>query len=152
MVEELYQTNILKYKGVKYNTLENETRHKYIHQLLSGTIKLGSKYFIIDDFKAKFIKQEYKNKKILIIYKYLSEKTIIERTFKNNKNITVIGYIDNLPKEEYDYIIFYTLTTNITKYQNIISTYNNIKKVYIFSRNSMEADIYNKLKMQLNFF
>jgi len=75
---------------------------------------------------------------------------MLNNIFKNNPNITIIGYINNLPKEKYDYIIFHSMTTNVIKYQNVVSTYDDIQKVYIFVRNSIESDMYIKLKMQIN--
>ena len=150
MVKNIYNNNTFSYNGEQCRALEPEIKHKYIHQLLSGTVKIGKKYFIIDDFKAKFINKYYSKYKILIIYRYISEKVILEKEFQHMKNVTIIGYVNNLPKEKYDYIIFYNLSFIVTKYQNIVSTYNNIKKVYVFSRNGLESDIYNKLKMQLS--
>lgn len=53
-----------------------------IHQISSGTIKTEEgEYIPFCDFKAKFIEQEFKGKKIAIFYKYIAERTHLEQVF-----------------------------------------------------------------------
>lgn len=58
------------------------------HQITSGTIKCedGSS-IIIDDFKAKFIKDYFKGKKIAIFYKYIAEGEMLSHTFNTTKSV-----------------------------------------------------------------
>jgi hypothetical protein len=53
-----------------------------VHQLSSGTIKTEEgEYVPFSDFKATFIKEHFAGKKIAIFYKYIAERTHLEKVF-----------------------------------------------------------------------
>lgn len=53
-----------------------------VHQLSSGTVKTEEgEYIAFCDFKARFIQREFNGKKIAIFYKYISERTHLEKIF-----------------------------------------------------------------------
>lgn len=56
-----------------------------VHQLSSGTIKTEEgEYIPFCDFKARFIQHEFKGKKIAIFYKYIAERTHLEKVFNGS--------------------------------------------------------------------
>jgi len=55
-----------------------------LHQLSSGTILSDDgKRFIIDDFKAKYIKKTFKGEHIAIFYKFIAEREMLQKCFDN---------------------------------------------------------------------
>lgn len=53
-----------------------------IHQLCSGTVRdEDGKYYSFDDFKARFIKERFKENKIAIFYKYIAEREHLINVF-----------------------------------------------------------------------
>ena len=147
-IDSILMNGVLRYNNKTYSTIETEVKYKYIKQLLSGTIKLDDRRYVVNDFKAKYI-NKYKNQKILILYRYLAEKELLENRFKNKKNVTISGYVSNMPNEKFDKIIIFTLPAKISRYQEMLMQYKSIKKIYIFTMHKFEYDMYNKLKMQL---
>ena len=79
----------------------------------------------------------------------MAEKELLENRFKNKKNVTISGYVSNMPNEKFDKIIIFTLPAKISRYQEMLMQYKSIKKIYIFTMHKFEYDMYNKLKMQL---
>lgn len=74
------------------------------HQLSSGTIKTESeKRFILEDFKAEYIKRFFEGKKIAIFYKFIGEGNLLRQTFPNhtdspelfrdNNHLTFISHV-----------------------------------------------------------
>jgi len=56
-----------------------------LHQLFSGTIKFeDGSYQIIDNSKALFIQEKFKNKKIAIFYNFIAELEMLKQTFSDN--------------------------------------------------------------------
>lgn len=52
-----------------------------IHQICSGTVKTeDGKYHILDDSKARYIQDNYKNQKVAIFYKFIAEGDILKKT------------------------------------------------------------------------
>lgn len=59
-----------------------------IHQITSGTVKCeDGSVILISDFKAQFIKEKFKDKKIAIFYKYVAEGEILKAVFNTTQNV-----------------------------------------------------------------
>lgn len=133
-----------------------------IHQLFSGTIKLedGSST-IIDDTKARFIKEKFSNKKIAIFYKFKEELNLLKQVFQDelttglqefkttNKNIALqfISGREGISLKEADCIVAYNIDFSATTYfqfKDRLTTKERLENnlYWIFSKNGLEKEIY----------
>lgn len=133
-----------------------------LHQLYSGTIKFESgNSMIIDDSKAKFIKENFQGFKIAIFYKFKEELAAIEQVFGDevtteisvfedtNKNIAlqIVSGREGISLKKADYLVYYNIDFSATSYwqsRDRMTTKDRLNnKVYwVFSNNGIEKDIY----------
>jgi SNF2 family DNA or RNA helicase len=68
-----------------------------VHQITSGTIKCeDGSTIIISDYKAQFIKEKFKGKKIAIFYKYIAEAEMISKVFNVTQSIEEFNETDKV--------------------------------------------------------
>ncbi len=133
-----------------------------VHQLCSGTIKFESgNSMVLDLSKAKFIKKQFKGKKIGIFYKFKEELNALKEVFKEDLCITLDEF-DNTDKHialqivsgregislrKANCLVYYNIDFSATSYwqsRDRMTTKDRLKnEVYwIFSKNGIEKDIY----------
>jgi hypothetical protein len=141
-----------------------------IHQLENGTIKFESgNTKILDDTKAKYIKNHFKGKKIAILYYYIAELEMLKRVFDNhttdlnefnNSDKVYIGqqYSNalgvNLSKA--DYLVFYNFSfsgTNFVQSIDRLTTANRLKNdvYFVFPKGSLTENIFKVVSQKKNF-
>jgi len=142
-----------------------------LHQLYSGTCILESgKSIIIDNSKATFIKEKFKNNKIAIFYKFQEELILLKDTFKDNlcfdletfnttdKNIAlqIVSGREGISLKEAEYLIYFNIDYSAVSYwqsRDRLTTMdrkeNNI--YWIFSDNGIEEQIYKSVMQKKNF-
>ena len=141
-----------------------------IHQLENGTIKFESgNTKILDETKAKYIKNHFKGKKIAILYYYIAELEMLKRVFDNhttdlnefnNSDKVYIGqqYSNalgvNLSKAEY--LVFYNFSfsgTNFVQSIDRLTTANRLKNdvYFVFPKGSLTEKIFKVVLQKKNF-
>jgi X-X-X-Leu-X-X-Gly heptad repeat protein len=144
-----------------------------VHQLSSGTIKYeDGTTQIIDDSKALFIKENFKNNKIAIFYNFIAELEMLKNTI-GSKLTTDLEEFNNTDKwialqiqsgregvslAKADALIMFNIQFSAVSYfqsKERLATINRLNnKVYwIFSKgkDSIERKIYNVVKKKKNF-
>jgi X-X-X-Leu-X-X-Gly heptad repeat protein len=144
-----------------------------VHQLSSGTIKYeDGTTQIIDDSKALFIKENFKNNKIAIFYNFIAELEMLKNTI-GSKLTTDLEEFNNTDKwialqiqsgregvslANADALIMFNIQFSAVSYfqsKERLATINRLNnKVYwIFSKgkDSIERKIYNVVKKKKNF-
>ena len=133
-----------------------------IHQLCSGTVKFESgNSMVIDNTKAKFIKKQFKNKKIGIFYKFKEEYKAIKSVYKDmitndledfnstKKSIAlqIVSGREGISLKKADALVYYNIDFSATSYwqsRDRMTTKNrDANKIYwIFSKSGIEKKIY----------
>lgn len=142
-----------------------------LHQIYSGTVKLeDGSGFILDNTKAVFLKNRFKNNKIAIFYKYKAELQLLQNVFKDNittdltefnttnKNIAlqIVSGREGVKLAKADFLVFFNIDYSATSYfqaKDRMTTMDRLaNKVYwLFSENGIEQDIYRTVKQKKNF-
>ena len=143
-----------------------------IHQLCSGTVKFESgNSAIIDDSKAKFIKDKFKGKKIAIFYIFKEEFNLLKRVFTNwtdspedfNKsdNLVFLGQIrssrEGVNLSSADALIYYNIEFSALSYiqgKDRMTSKERTKDnnvYFIFSKGGIEKHIYKRVSNKLDF-
>ncbi len=132
------------------------------HQLYSGTVKFESgKSMVIDCFKAEYIKNKFKGKKIAIFYKFTAELEALKNVFKDrlctdletfnttNKTIAlqIVSGREGISLKRAEALIYYNIDFSATSYwqsRDRMTTKERLKnKIYwIFNKNGIEDQIY----------
>lgn len=142
-----------------------------LHQIYSGTCILESgKSQIIDNSKAVFIKDYFKNNKIAIFYKFQEELVLLKDTFKeslcfdldtfnnSNKNIAlqIVSGREGISLKEADYLVYFNIDYSAVSYwqsrdrlTTIDRKENNI--YWIFSEYGIEEHIYKSVMNKKNY-
>ena len=146
------------------------------HQMYSGTIKFESgNTMILDDSKAKFIKERFNGIKIAIFYKFKAELELLKEIFKdelttdldefNNTNKSIAYQIVsgregvNLSKAKY--LVYFNIDFSATSYfqsRDRLTTKDRLSNeiFWIFAKGGIEQNIYktvkNKKKYTSNYF
>ena len=142
-----------------------------LHQIYSGTCILeGGSTITIDNSKAEFIKEYFKNKKIAIFYKFQQELELLKDTFKDNicfdldtfnsssKNIAcqVLSFREGISLKSADYLVYLNIDYSAVTYwqsRDRLTTMerkeNNI--YWIFSEGGIEQQIYKSVMNKKNF-
>ena len=147
-----------------------------VHQLYSGTVKFESgNSMIIDDSKAKFIKERFSGVKIGIFYKFKEEYNLLKKVFGENlcntveefdstdKNIAlqIVSGREGISLKNAKYLIYLNIDFSATSYwqsRDRLSTMERLKNdvFWIFAENGIEFYIYkavmNKKDFTLQFF
>ena len=134
-----------------------------LHQIYSGTIKFESgKSMILDDTKARFIKDHFKDLKIGIFYKFKEELNVLKEVFGSELVTDLPSFDDSEGKvialqivsgregislRQADALIYYNIDFSATSYwqsRDRMTTkdrrHNNI--YWIFSEGGIEEKIY----------
>jgi len=142
-----------------------------LHQLYIGTCILESgNPIIIDNSKALFIQQHFKNNKIAIFYKFQEELVLLKDTFKDNlcfdldtfnstdKNIAlqIVSGREGISLKEADFLIYFNIDYSAVSYwqsrdrlTTIDRKENNI--FWIFSEGGIEENIYKAVMNKKNY-
>jgi hypothetical protein len=136
-----------------------------IHQLSSGTIIFESgNAKVIDYSKAEFIKSKFENKKISIFYKFQQELNALKFVFgdmlttnleefnSTDKNIAlqIVSGREGISLKNADVLVYYNIDFSALSYwqsrDRLTTMDRKSNDVYwIFSRNGIEQQIYNKV-------
>ncbi len=143
-----------------------------IHQLCSGTVKFESgNSMIIDDSKAKFIKDKFKGKKIAIFYIFKEEFNLLKGVFPNftespeefnqSNNKVFLGQIrssrEGVNLSTADALIYYNIEFSALSYiqgKDRMTSKERTKDndVYIiFAKGGIEKHIYKRVSNKLDF-
>ena len=141
-----------------------------IHQLENGTIKFESgNTKVIDNSKANFIKDKFKDKKIAIFYYYIAEFELLKETFTNyttdidefnNTDKTYIGQqyssAMGINLSSADCLVFYNFGfsgTNFIQSIDRLTTINRLENevYFIYPKGSLTEKIHNVVKNKKNF-
>lgn len=133
------------------------------HQISSGTIKdEDGNYHILDNSKAEFIKEYFKNQKIAIFYKFKAEFKLLKETltnytespeeFQESTNLTFLGQFQSAREgvrlDSADALIFFNIDFSFLSYEqgkNRIMSKERKKEAilyFIFNRDGIEPKIY----------
>lgn len=142
-----------------------------VHQIYSGTIKLedGSSV-IIDDTKAKFIRQRFRWNKIAIFYKFKEELNLLKQVFQDeittdleefnttSKDIAlqIVSGREGISLKKADYLIYFNIDYSATSYwqsrDRLTTKERQENNVYwIFSKGGLEDKIYQKVLEKKSF-
>lgn len=134
-----------------------------IHQLCSGTVKCESgKRIVLDDSKARFIRQRFMGNRIAIFYKYVAELEALRGVFGkelcvdlevfDNKECDVIALQlvsgrEGISLKTADYLVYYNIDFSAVTYwqsRDRLTTRDRRENTvfWIFSRNGIEKKIY----------
>jgi len=142
-----------------------------IHQLCSGTIKYedGSTQ-IIDNSKALFIKEKFKDNKIAIFYNFVAELEMLKETFGNKLTtdldefnttdkwiaLQIVSGREGISLAKADALIMLNIQFSAVSYfqsKDRLTTkdrlVNNV--FWIFSKNGIEQNIYNAVSKKLDY-
>ena len=142
-----------------------------LHQLFSGTIKFeDGSYKIIDNSKALFIQEKFKNKKIAIFYNFIAELEMLKQTFGDNittdledfnnssKNIAlqIVSGREGISLAAADYLVFFNLQFSAVSYfqaKDRLTTMNRKSNniYWIFAKNGIEEKIYKQVQNKKNY-
>jgi hypothetical protein len=143
-----------------------------LHQIGSGTIKFESgESMILDTFKARFIKEEFKGKKLGIFYKFKEELNAIKEVFGESLTVDVEEFDDGkfdfialqilsgregITLKEADALIFYNIDFSATSYwqarDRMTTKERSHNTVYwVFSSDGIEKDVYDAVCAKKDF-
>ena len=134
-----------------------------MHQLCSGTIKFESgNSKVIDDTKARFIKEKFKDKKIGIFYKFKEELSALKDVFGKDeltedldefnateKNIAlqIVSGREGISLRQADALVYYNIDFSATSYwqsRDRMTTKDRLQNdvYWVFAKGGIERDIY----------
>jgi hypothetical protein len=141
-----------------------------IHQLENGTIKFESgNTKVLDDSKARFIKQYFEGKKIAILYYYIAEFELLKTVFDNyTSDLHEFNTTDKIfIGQQYsnslgvnlscaEFLVFYNFSysgTNFIQAIDRLTTINRMKNdvYFIFSKGSLTEKIFNVVSKKKNY-
>ena len=133
-----------------------------LHQMYSGTVKFeGGNSMVLDTFKADYIKEYFKNKKIAIFYKFKEEYNALKQVYQDSlcntleefcntdKNIAlqIISGREGISLKDADCLVYYNIDFSATSYwqsRDRMTTKNRLhNKIYwVFTDKGIEPKIY----------
>ena len=142
-----------------------------LHQLFSGSIKFEDGSFqIIDNSKALFIQEKFKNKKIAIFYNFIAELEMLKLTFNemlttdlnefnnSSKNIAlqIVSGREGISLAAADYLVFFNLQFSAVSYfqakDRLTTMSRKSNDIYwIFAKNGIEEKIYKQVMNKKNY-
>lgn len=142
-----------------------------IHQLYSGTIKFESgNSMVIDDSKAQFIKQMFRENKIAIFYKFKEELLLLNEVYGDNicsdldtfnttnKNIAlqIISGREGISLKEADYLVYFNIDFSSLSYWQSRDRLTTMERksndiYWIFTKGGIEKQIYNAVVKKKNY-
>ena len=163
-VKEMRQHGIIEGKKTEEVILGDTGVKKMskIHQLFSGTVKMESgKAMITDLSKAKFIRTEFKNKKIGVFYKFKAEYDALKQVYgddltddldvfkQTDKNIAlqIVSGREGISLKEADCLVYYNIDFSALSYwqsrDRMTTKDSKVSDVYwIFAERGIETKIY----------
>jgi len=143
-----------------------------MHQLSSGTCKFedGSSK-VIDDSKARFIKQKFKGEKIAIFYKFKAEWDALLQVFgadyltnsvdefdATDKNIAlqIVSGREGVSLKNAKYLVYYNIDFSATSYWQSRDRMTTMQRqenevFWIFSKGGIEYDIYKTVQQKKDY-
>lgn len=142
-----------------------------IHQLCSGTIKFqdGTSQ-IIDDSKAKFIQQHFKEYKIGIFYNFVAELDMLKQTFGNKLTtdldefnttdkwiaLQIVSGREGISLAKADHLVMMNIQFSAVSYfqsRDRLTTMDRKENTifFIFAKNGIEQKIYNSVMKKLDY-
>jgi len=143
-----------------------------MHQLSSGTCKFedGSSK-VIDDSKARFIKEKFKGEKIAIFYKFKAEWDALLQVFGHDyltnsveefdatdKNIAlqIVSGREGVSLKNAKYLVYYNIDFSATSYWQSRDRMTTMQRqenevFWIFSKGGIEYDIYKTVQQKKDF-
>jgi hypothetical protein len=143
-----------------------------MHQLSSGTCKFenGSSK-VIDDSKAKFIKEKFKGEKIAIFYKFKAEWDALLQVFgadyltnsveefdATDKNIAlqIVSGREGVSLKNAKYLVYYNIDFSATSYWQSRDRMTTMQRqenevFWIFSKGGIEYDIYKTVQQKKDY-
>ena len=137
-------------------------KQQKLHQLYSGTVKTETSSKILDYSKARYIRDHYKNQKIAIFYKYISEGIALRETltnwtdnaddFHNSADKIFISQVQSgcmgISLRSADVLIFYNIDFSAMRYfqakERIQNSTRNKPSIvhWLFAQDGIENQIY----------
>jgi hypothetical protein len=144
-----------------------------IHQLCSGTIKFESgNSMVLSDYKAEFIKNKFKGKRIAIFYKFKQELEALKSVFgdrlvteledfdkgRSKKVIALQIYSgrEGISLKRAEALVYYNIDFSATSYwqsRDRMTTKDRLKNdiYWIFSKGGIESDIYKAVQVKKDY-
>ena len=142
-----------------------------LHQMYSGTVKFESgASMVLDTFKAEFIKDYFKNKKIAIFYKFKEEYNALKQVFgdlicntlddfnntKKNIALQIVSGREGISLKEADFLVYYNIDFSATSYwqsRDRMTTKDRLKNnvYWVFTNKGIEPDIYKSVKKKKDY-
>jgi hypothetical protein len=143
-----------------------------MHQLSSGTCKFeDGTSKVIDDSKAKFIKEKFKGEKIAIFYKFKAEWDALLQVFgadyltnsveefdATDKNIAlqIVSGREGVSLKNAKYLVYYNIDFSATSYWQSRDRMTTMQRqenevFWIFSKGGIEYDIYKTVQQKKDF-
>jgi superfamily II DNA or RNA helicase len=144
-----------------------------IHQLCSGTIKFESgNSMVLSDYKAEFIKNKFKGKRIAIFYKFKQELEALKSVFgdrlvteledfdkgRSKKVIALQIYSgrEGISLKRAEALVYYNIDFSATSYwqsRDRMTTKDRLKNdiYWIFSKGGIESDIYKAVQAKKDY-
>jgi len=134
-----------------------------LHQIYSGTIKFESgNSMVLDDSKARFIKEKFKGKKIGIFYKFKEELNAIKsiwgdkittdlQDFQGGEKdiaLQIVSGREGISLRQADCLVYYNIDFSATSYwqsRDRMTTKDRLKNnvYWVFANKGIEGKIYN---------
>ena len=141
------------------------------HQLCSGTVIDENDYNIVSDYKAKFIKDNFKGQKLAIFYKFKSEGEMLKNVFPNFSEVAeefqegdrdvflgqFLSAREGIRLDKADAIIFLNIDHAFLSYEqskNRIASFERKESAilyWLFSDKGIEWRIYNQVNAKENY-
>ena len=143
-----------------------------VHQLSSGTCKFeDGTSKVIDDSKAKFIKEKFKGEKIAIFYKFKAEWDALLQVFgadyltnsveefdATDKNIAlqIVSGREGVSLKNAKYLVYYNIDFSATSYWQSRDRMTTMQRqenevFWIFSKGGIEYDIYKTVQQKKDY-
>jgi hypothetical protein len=143
-----------------------------MHQLSSGTCKFeDGTSKVIDDSKAKFIKEKFKGEKIAIFYKFKAEWDALIQVFgadyltnsveefdSTDKNIAlqIVSGREGVSLKNAKYLVYYNIDFSATSYWQSRDRMTTMQRqenevFWIFSKGGIEYDIYKTVQQKKDY-
>jgi hypothetical protein len=142
-----------------------------LHQLYSGTIKFESgNAKVIDDSKAKFIFEKFKNEKIGIFYKFKAELVALKDVYGdslttdlddfNNSNkviaLQIVSGREGISLKNAKYLVYYNMDYSATSYWQSRDRLTTMERLsndiyYVFSEDGIEEKIFKAVQNKKNY-
>ena len=143
-----------------------------LHQIYSGTVKFESgNSMVLSTYKADYIKEKFKGKKIGIFYKFVEELNALKKAFGDDLTtelevfdntdckviaLQIVSGREGISLRNAEYLLFYNIDFSATSYwqarDRMTTKDRGYNKVYwIFSDCGIEHDIYKVVNQKKNY-